>query len=60
MRCRINRLMLDLSTRWIVAEEVVAFPVLRWPNRPGNEPTATLGHTLPKTLSTHVAQNVHS
>jgi hypothetical protein len=42
MRRGINRPVLDLSARPILAEEVVAFPVLRWPDRPGYEPTATV------------------
>jgi hypothetical protein len=40
---RINWAVLDLSARRVLTEEVVAFPVLRWSDRPGNESTATVG-----------------
>src|SRR5712671_4610631 len=32
----------DLGTRWVFAEEVVAFPVLRWPDGSGDEPAAAV------------------
>jgi len=40
MICRIDRPVPDLRTRRVLAEEIVAFPVLRRPDRSGNE-TAT-------------------
>lgn len=42
MSYRINRPVLDLGTRRVFAEKVVAFPVLDRPYRPRNEPAATV------------------
>ena len=40
--CRINRPMLDLVTRGILAKVIVTFPVLRRPNRSGYESAAAV------------------
>src|SRR5438552_450469 len=42
MNCGINRPMLDLGARWVLAEEVVVLPVLRWPDRSRDEPAAAV------------------
>jgi hypothetical protein len=44
----INRPMLDLGTRWVFAKIVVAFPVLRRSDWPGNKATATIGTDIPQ------------
>jgi hypothetical protein len=57
MRRGINRPVLDLSARRILAEEVIAFPVLRWPDRPGYKPTATVrAHIAQDTVNTRDAE----
>lgn len=40
MNCRINRPVPDFSACWILAEEVVAFPIRRWSDWSGHK-TAT-------------------
>ena len=42
MRCRINRPVSDRSTRRVLAEKVVAFPVFRRPDRSGNKTAAAI------------------
>ena len=42
MRHEINGPVLDLSARRILAEEIVAVPIIRWPDRPGYKSTATV------------------
>ena len=42
MRRGINWPVPDPDARRIRAEQVVAFPVLRWSDGPGNKPTATV------------------
>jgi len=42
VRCGINGPVLDLGARRILAEEIVALPVRRWPDGPGNKPAATI------------------
>ena len=42
MLCRINRPMPDLGTRGILTKVVVAFPVLRRPDRSGQEAPAAV------------------
>jgi hypothetical protein len=43
MNCRINRPVLDLGTRRVLTEEVVAFPVLRRSDWSGNKSAAAVG-----------------
>jgi hypothetical protein len=42
MNCRIDGPVFDLCACRVFAEEVVAFPVLRWPDRPWYEPAAAV------------------
>ena len=42
VRYRINGSMFDPGTRWILAQIVVTFPVLRWSDRSGHEATTTI------------------
>jgi len=42
MSCGTNGPVLDLSARRVFTKEVVALPVLRRPDGPGNEPAATV------------------
>ena len=44
----INRPMLDRGTRWVFAEIVVAFPVLRRSDWPENKATTTIGTDIPQ------------
>ena len=46
----IDRPLLDLGARWILAKVVVAFPIPRWSDRSGNKATTA--------IRTNVAQNV--
>lgn len=43
MGLHINRPVLDLLTRWVISQIIVAFPILRWPNGPGRKTAATIG-----------------
>ena len=43
MASRINRSVLYLCARRVIAEEVIALPISRWPDRPGNEPASAVG-----------------
>src|ERR1043166_2046291 len=42
MSCRIDRPVLYRGARGVLAEEVVAFPVLRWPDRSGSKSAAAV------------------
>jgi hypothetical protein len=57
MGLRINRPVLDRGARGI---KLSPFQFLNGLIGLGTNPLPQLGQTLPKTLSTHAAQNVHS
>jgi hypothetical protein len=42
MGCRINRSMLDLGARRVLAKVIVAVPILRWSDWPGNKTAAAV------------------
>ena len=50
MGCRINRPVFDLGAGRIFAKEVVALPVLRWPDGSGNKTTAAVRADVPQNL----------
>jgi hypothetical protein len=60
MNGRINGPMLVVSTRRVLTKEIVAFPVPRRSDWSGTNPPPQFGQTFSKTVSTHVAQKVHS
>ena len=42
MYCGINRPVFDLGARRVLAKKIVALPVRRWPDWPGNKTPATI------------------
>ena len=57
MNCEINRPVLDLGTRWVLAKEVVAFPVLRGPDWSRNKSaTAVRADVLQDVIDTRGAE----
>ncbi len=57
MNCEINRPVLDLGTRWVLAKEVVTFPVLRGPDWSGNKSaTAVRADVLQDVIDTRGAE----